>query len=95
VARVEWSAEAARSLSRLIETHSLPVDTRERVRRWLRPLERFPLLGATLGERRDLRFVLGPWRWMIVVYTHVAESEGVVVAAVEDGRSSTAATARR
>lgn len=96
MARVEWSAEAVRSLDRLIRTHILAEDTRKRVRHSLQPLEDFPLLGPALGARRqDLRFVLGPWRWMIVVYAYFEDEDRVVVVAVEDGRSSAAATATR
>jgi hypothetical protein len=51
VARVEVSAAAAEDLQALIVTHSLPPDTRERVKRSLRPLERFPLMGAELSGR--------------------------------------------
>jgi plasmid stabilization system protein ParE len=88
------SPAAAEALAQLIVTHSLPADTRERVRRSLSPLAEFPLLGRRLeGEGYDgLRFVLGPWRWMIVVYEHVPHDERVNVLAIEDARSSTAAT---
>jgi len=44
MARVEVSAARA-DLEDLISIHSLPADTRERVKRSLRHLERFPLLG--------------------------------------------------
>jgi hypothetical protein len=87
------AAAAAEDLERLTVTHSLPENTKERVQRSLRPLERFPLLGAALGGRwRDLRFVLGPWRWMIIVYAYFEEDDRVVVVTIQDGRSSTALT---
>jgi plasmid stabilization system protein ParE len=96
VARVQWSEQAARDLERLIRTHSLPADTMDRVKRSVQPLHRFPLLGPELGSRgRTLRFLLGPWRWLIVVYAYFEDEDRVVVVAVEDGRSSTAATALR
>ncbi len=91
MARVELAAAAAEDLERLILTHSLPADTRERVKRTLRPLERFPLLGAELGGRwLDFRFVLGPWRWMVIVYAYVEDEDRVVVVTIQDGRSSSA-----
>jgi hypothetical protein len=91
VARVEVSEPALDALHLLIQTHSLPPNTRERVQRSLRPLERFPRLGAELGGRwTGFRFVLGPWRWMILVYVFVEDEARVVVVAIEDGRSAVA-----
>src|SRR6266511_3194400 len=55
-------AAAVEDLERLIFTHTLPADTRARVKRSIAPLEQFPLLGAALGGRWEgFRFVLGPW----------------------------------
>jgi plasmid stabilization system protein ParE len=89
LARVELSAGAVEDLDRLIRTHSLPADTKERVRRSLRQLERFPLLGAALeGRWAGFRFVLGPWRWMIALYVYLEEEGRVVVVTVRDARSS-------
>jgi plasmid stabilization system protein ParE len=96
MARVQWSEQAARDVERLIRTHSLPADTKDRVKRSVRPLHRFPLLGPEIGARgRTLRFLLGPWRWMIVVYVYFDDEDRVVVVAVEDGRTSTATTSLR
>lgn len=96
MAQVEIAAAAAEDLDRLIHTHSLPTNTKERVQRTLRPLERFPLLGAELGGRWDtFRFVLGPWRWMVIVYAYLEDEDRVVVVTIQDGRSSTAPTASR
>lgn len=97
MARVEWSKEAARSLDRLILTHSLPADTRHRLSHSLQPLKHFPRLGPSIGIRggSELRFVLGPWRWMIVVYTYLEAEDRVVVLAVEDGRAGAVSTADR
>jgi len=92
LARVELAAAATEDLDRLIFTHSLPGDTRERVKRALQPLERFLLLGASLGGRwENFRFVLGPWRWMVILYAYIEEENRVVVVTIQDGRSSTAA----
>jgi plasmid stabilization system protein ParE len=91
VARVELSAAAAEDLERLIFTHSLPADTKERIKRSLRSLERFPLLGAALSGRwSGFRFVLGPWRWMVIVYVYIETGDRVVVVTIQDGRSSQA-----
>ncbi len=96
MARVELSAAALEDLERLIVTHSLPADTRRRVRRSLHPLERFPMLGAALeGRWSGFRFLLGPWRWMVIVYVYFDEEERVVVATIQDGRSSSAPGASR
>ena len=87
MARVELSLAAVDDLSRLIATHSLPEDTRERTKRSLRPLERFPKLGAELGGRwAGFRFLLGPWRWMILVYALDEETDRVLVVTIQDGR---------
>lgn len=92
--RVELSAAAAEDLERLIFTYSLPADTKERIKRSLRPLERFPLLGAALeGRWSGFRFVLGPWRWIVIVYVYIETGERVVVVTIQDGRSSQAPAA--
>lgn len=91
MARVELSEAAARDLERLILTHNLPADTRERLRRRLESLERFPLLGPALeGRWAQYRYVLGPWRWMVVVYECL--DDRVVVATIQDGRSKRSPT---
>jgi ParE toxin of type II toxin-antitoxin system, parDE len=92
VARVEFAVAAVQDLDNLIRTHSLPADTRARVARSLRGLERFPLMGPALGGRWEgLRFVLGPWRWLVLVYVFIEPEDRVVVVSVQDARSSTAA----
>ncbi len=93
MARVAIAPAAIDDLDRLISTHSLPADTRARVRRSLRPLERFPRMGAELpGRWRPLRFVLGPWRWLLIVYSFEEDDDLVVVVTIQDARSSSAAT---
>jgi plasmid stabilization system protein ParE len=93
VARVEIARAAVEDLDRLIAILSLPADTRERVRRSLRPLADFPRVGAELtGRWEGLRFILGPWRWMLLVYEHHEADDRVVVLTVQDARSSSAAT---
>jgi plasmid stabilization system protein ParE len=94
--RVELSEAAVQDLEALIRSHSLPPDTRERVKRSLRPLERFPRLGPALHGRWDgMRFILGPWRWLLLVYAHLEEDDVVVVLTIQDARSSTAVTRAR
>jgi hypothetical protein len=88
VARVELAAAAAEDLDRLILTHSLPANTKARLQRTMRPLERLPLLGAELGGRwGSFRFVLGPWRWMVVVCAYLEDEDRVIVVTIQDGRS--------
>jgi hypothetical protein len=96
VARVELAVVTVEDLDTLIRTHSLPPDTRARVARSLRGLERFPLLGPALSGRWDgFRFVLGPWRWLVLVYVFIESEDRVVVVTVQDARASTAATTSR
>ena len=96
MARVELSAVALEALENLIVTHSLPADTRSRVARSLRVLEQFPRLGPELtGRWSGLRFLLGPWRWLLMVYVFLEDDDRVVVVTIQDARSSAAATAHR
>ncbi len=77
----------------MILTHSLPADTRARVKRSLRVLEGFPLIGRELGGRwQPYRFVLGPWRWLLIVYIYDQQEGAVVVVTIQDAHSSSAAT---
>jgi plasmid stabilization system protein ParE len=94
VAHVELAVAAVEDLDNLIRTHSLPRDTRSRVARSLRSLAEFPRIGPALGGPWEgFRFILGPWRWLIIVYVYIEEEDRVVVTTIQDGRSSTAATA--
>jgi plasmid stabilization system protein ParE len=93
VTQVKLSAVAVEDLERLILTHSLPGDTRQRVARSLRPLQRFPRIGHALDRRWSrFRFVLGPWRWLLIVYAHDEQRDEVLVVTMQDARSSSAAT---
>ena len=92
--RVGVTPAALDDLERLIRTHILPVDTKERVRHSLRPLGRFPLLGGLLeGRLAGFRFLLGPWRWMIVVYVYDAAKDRAAIVTIQDGRAATSPTA--
>ena len=91
--RVELTIAAVEDLDALVRTHSLPPDTRDRVKRSLRPLEQFPRLGRELSGRWEgFRVLLGPWRWMLIVYVLIERDDRVVVATIQDARSSAAAT---
>lgn len=96
MARVVVTPAALEDLDLLIRTHSLPPDARERLKRSLRPLTRFPRLGAELGGRFEgFRFVLGPWRWMLVVYVLAEAENEVAIVTIQDGRSARAVTSAR
>jgi plasmid stabilization system protein ParE len=95
LAEVRLSAIAIEDLDRMILSHSLPADTRDRVRRSLRSLEQFPLIGRQLeGRWHPMRLILGPWRWMLIVYLYEESADLVFVLTIQDARSSTALTAR-
>lgn len=93
---VQLTAGATSQLHDLIDTHGLPPDTRSRLGRILQSLARFPEMGAALepgAPSPGLRFLLGPWRWMLIVYTILGDR--VVVVAIEDARNSNAVSADR
>ena len=95
--RIEWAESARSGLDLLILSHSLPSDTRERVTASLRPLERFPRLGPELKHLADgteLRFVIGPWPWLVLVYLYDDNEDRAVVVSAEDGRAATATITR-
>lgn len=95
MAHVRLSLLAVQDLDRLVESHGLPPDTRERVRRSLRLLEEFPDSGRELvGRWRGFRFVVGPWPWLLIVYAHESD-DTVTVVAMHDARSSSAAGGSR
>ena len=96
MATVELTRLAVDELETLIRTHSLPADTKQRVQASLRPLERFPRVGPEVsGRYSGLRFLLGPWRWLLLVYTLDEANDRVTVVSVQDARSSGAATGTR
>lgn len=93
MAVVRLSVVAVEDLDRMILTHSLPADTRARVGHSLSPLERFPRLGRQFeGRWEPFRFILGPWRWMLIVYAYDEQQDEVLIATIQDARSSTATT---
>lgn len=93
MAQVELARAAVADLDRLVRTHSLPRDTRERVRASLEPLRRFPRLGPELtGRWEGFRFLLGPWRWMLLIYVFDEHRERVVIVTIQEARTSSAVT---
>lgn len=93
MAEVRLTVAAVENLDRLILTHSLPPDTKIRVKRSLRLLERFPRVGRELeGSWQPFRFILGPWRWLLILYVYDEQEDVVLVLTMQDARSSTAAT---
>ena len=96
MARVELALAAVDDLDTLIRTHSLPPDTRARVARSLRGLQQYPNMGPALSGRWEgFRFLLGPWRWMLLVYVFMEPEGRVVVVTIQDAGSSIAVTASR
>ena len=96
MASVIVTPTAQRNLDGLIQSHTLPDSTRERLKVSLEPLRRFPLLGAPLeGRWAGFRFILGPWRWMIVVYRHDEVTDRVAIVTIQDGRAARAPTSSR
>lgn len=93
MASVELARAAVEDLDRLVAVLSLPADTRARVRVCLEPLARIPRLGPELPSRwQGSRFILGPWRWMLIVYEYREADGRVVVLTIQDARSSSAVT---
>jgi hypothetical protein len=98
MARVEWAESALAALDQLILSHSLPSDTRERVKQSLRPLERFPRFGpeiTRLADDKELRFVIGPWPWLVIVYVYDEATDQAIIVSPEDGRAATSTITRR
>lgn len=91
MAKVIVTPRARRDVDEAISALSLPDDTWARVVRSLRVLETFPLAGPELNGRwAPARFVLGPWSWMVLVYSYDETSDRVVIVAMHDARSATA-----
>lgn len=95
MAEIRLSVAAVEKLERLILTHSLPADTKERVTRSFRLTEQFPYAGRELeGAWRPIRCILGPWRWLLILYQYNEQDDVVQVVTIQDARSSQAATSR-
>jgi len=95
--RLEWSERARSDLDQLVLSHQLPHDTRDRIEESARPLERFPRFGPLLGtlpEGEELRFLIGPWPWLVIVYLFIESEDRIGVVSIEDGRGATSTIAR-
>lgn len=93
MARVEIAPAALEDLDRLVRVLALPIDSHMRVASCIRPLAKFPRLGPELAGRwSGFRFILGPWRWLIIVYAYLAEDDRVIVATIQDARSAESPT---
>ena len=89
MATVRLCVPAVDDLDRMIMTHSLPVDTRPRVQRSLRVLEQFPRIGRQLeGRWTPMRVILGPWRWMPIIYSYEEPGDVVLIVAFQDAKAS-------
>ena len=96
MARVIVTPRARRDVDEAIVTLDLPADTWARIARSLRVLETFPLAGPELeGRWAPTRFVLGPWSWMVLLYSYEESADRVNLVAMHDARSATSATAAR
>jgi hypothetical protein len=50
-------------------------------------------MGPVLtGRWEGFRFLLGPWRWLLLVYTYLDAEDRVVVVTIQDARSSVSPT---
>lgn len=96
MATIVVAESACADLDALILTHGLPASTRQRVETALEPLARFPLLGPELtGRWQGVRFTLGPWPWMLLVYLYDEPLDQVALVTIQDSRSARAATSGR
>jgi plasmid stabilization system protein ParE len=91
VAEVIVTPRARRDIDQAISALSLPKDSWARVVHSLRVIETFPTAGPELtGRWAPARFVLGPWSWMILLYSYDEGSDRVFVVAMHDARSANA-----
>jgi plasmid stabilization system protein ParE len=96
--RLEWSEQAIASLDQVILSHSLPSDTRARIEHSAQVLKRFPRFGpelSTLADGAELRFLVGPWPWLLIVYLYIADENRAVVVSIEDGRAASTTITRQ
>lgn len=83
---------AVEDLRLLIERLHLPGDTRSRVRNRLRQLARFPDSGEELtGRWQGFRYLIGPWRWMLIVFAYDRGADQVNVVTIQDSRMAESA----
>jgi hypothetical protein len=62
----------------------------------IEPLASFPQIGKRLtGRWRELRVLLGPLAWMLVVYVYAETTDTLTVVAIHDARTMSSATTAR
>lgn len=94
LAQVGFTPIALAQLDQMVDAYELPASTRKRVALSVAHLAEFPDSGSPLeGRHEDLRFVLGPWTWMLIIYAHLDDL--VAITTIEDSRTANAATAGR
>jgi hypothetical protein len=92
VAQVVVAPTAAEDLRLLIERLHLPGDARSRVRSRLRQLARFAESGEALtGRWHGFRYLVGPWRWMLIVFAYDRGADQVNVVTIQDSRTAASA----
>jgi hypothetical protein len=95
MARVVVAPTAAEDLRLLIERLHLPGDTRLRVRNRLKQLARFPESGDELtGRWQGFRYLVGPWRWMLIVFAYDRCADQVNVVTIQDSRTAASTKSR-
>ena len=96
MAEVVVAPTAVAELESLIVSLSLPTDTKQRFARAVWALREFPELGPSLqGRWQGYRFLLGPWRWMLIVYRYYEIDDRVAIVTVQDSRSHHSPTVER
>jgi hypothetical protein len=96
VAKVVVAPTAVGDLDLLIRELTLPGDTRSRVRTRLSQLAEFPESGEELtGRWAGFRYILGPWRWMLIVFAFDESADQVNVVTIQDSRAGRSATSLR
>ena len=83
---------ALADLENLTRYLSLPTDTHSRVKARLGQLAEFPESGEELeAPWEGFRVVLGPWRWMLIIYAFDEAADQVSVVTIQDARSARSA----
>ncbi|MDP2957632.1 MAG: hypothetical protein Q8N53_14495 [Longimicrobiales bacterium] len=96
MAKVVIAPAAAGDLDLLIRELKLPRNTRSRVRTRLGQLTEFPESGEELtGRWHGFRYILGPWRWMLILFVYDKDADQVNVVTVQDSRTARSATSLR
>lgn len=96
MAKLVIAPAAANDLDLLIRELKLPPDARPRVRTRLRQLADFPESGEELtGRWQGFRYILGPWRWMLIVFTYDNDANQVNIVTIQDSRAAQSATSHR